>query len=174
MRISVPGSVACEGLTPGPGEQVLLGLSGGAGGGPGPRGWTGELRGAARSLTSIPSSGGEAGWASRNDIGRSANQARGCFRAATSAKRWRPRGRAPQPVGREGGMRTHGPRAHQPRTPPFPFSAPSRLQQIAGSTGLLGKTGNKDGGPCLAGRSLCIRGSCWAELRDPGGWARRT
>lgn len=78
MRMSVPGSLEREELTRGLGKQALPHLPGGGGqGGSRPAAWRRTDCGAPASPLS-PSAGGEARGASWNDIGRSANQARGC------------------------------------------------------------------------------------------------
>lgn len=114
MRISVLGTLECEELTRGPGEQVMPNVPGGARRGAWARspGLQGRLdcRGEARRDHPCPQHpelrgerGPGRGWRRlRNDIGRSANQARGCARAATSADRRRSRAGLPRQAGGEG------------------------------------------------------------------------
>lgn len=121
MRISVLGTLDCEELT---GDAQCAWWSKGCvwGGGVGqPLGsepWSAGMAGLQRSgapgspLSPAPRAGVEVGgvggggkrrWRRlRNDIGRSANQARGCARAATSADRRRSRAGLPRQAGGEG------------------------------------------------------------------------
>lgn len=116
-------SLECEELTPRTGEQVLPNLPEGAGRGllgpralPPPRPRSSRLtdcRGGGALASPLSPSAGEASGASWNDIGRSANQARGCSRSChlQVEKHTLPAG---SPASLEGDMQTHSGRPTSP------------------------------------------------------------
>lgn len=116
VSVAMPSSLEHEELTQGPGEQVLPNLPGvGAKGAAGPSNLEPEglQRCGAPASPLSPSAGGEAGGASWNDIGRSANQARGCSWSCHLGEEPRTHARQGSPASVKGARRVPG----GPQTP---------------------------------------------------------